>query len=254
VSGLTDALWERYRGAGDLGARAELLECYLGLVHHSARELAARIGHHAEVDDLVGAGTIGLVEALEGFDRSRGLAFSTYAMPRIRGAMLDQLRSLDWTPRVIRERARRLAGARHRLQGELGRPPEETELAAALGVDLETFRHWRAESEERVLVALEQAVDADSGDTLSLSETIADRDAPLPGEELAREQSILALRAGFAELGEKDRLVLSLYYFEQLNLRQIGEVLHVTESRISQIHNRALKRLRACTLLTGEDA
>ena len=191
---------------------------------------------------------------LEGFDLSRGLAFSTYAMPRIRGAMLDELRSLDWTPRVIRERARRLAGVRHRLQGQLGRQPEEAELAVALGVDVPTFRHWRAESEERVLVAIEQAVVADSGDTLSLSETIPDRDAELPGDDLAREESFRALRTGFAELCEKDRLVLSLYYFEQLNLRQIGEVLHVTESRISQIHNRALKRLRACTRLTGEDA
>jgi RNA polymerase sigma factor for flagellar operon FliA len=254
MSGLTDALWERYRANGDLAARAELLECYLGLVHHGARQLAARIGHHVEVDDLVSAGTIGLVEALEGFDRSRGLAFSTYAVPRIRGAMLDELRSLDWTPRVIRERARRLAGARHQLQGRLGRPPQEEELAAALGVDVPTFRHWQAESEERVLVALEQAIEAESGDTLALAETIADDGGPLPGDDLAHAESLDALRAGFRDLGEKDRLVLSLYYFEQLNLRQIGEVLHVTESRVSQIHNRALKRLRACTRLTEEDA
>jgi len=254
MSGLTEALWDRYRANGDPEARAGLLECYIGLVHHAARSLVGRIGREAELDDLVSAGTIGLIAALEGFDRSRGLAFSTYAVPRIRGAMLDELRSRDWTPRVIRERGRRLAGVRQQLQGRFGRAPQEDELAEALGVDVQTYRQWEAESEERVVMAIEQTVEGASGEPLSLAETIADPARATPDDELAKREALSALEIGFAALAEKDRLVLSLYYFEQLNLRQIGEVLHVTESRVSQIHMRALRRLRECAQLTEGDA
>ncbi|MGH7740972.1 MAG: sigma-70 family RNA polymerase sigma factor [Candidatus Eiseniibacteriota bacterium] len=254
MSSLTEALWDRYRDQGDQEARAGLLECYIGLVHHAARSLVGRIGRETELDDLVSAGTIGLIEALEGFDRSRGLAFSTYAVPRIRGSMLDELRSRDWTPRVIRERGRRLAGVRQQLQGRFGRAPREEELAEALGVEVETYRQWEAESEERVVMALDQTIEGASGEALSLAETIRDPALELPDDEMYRREALSALEHGFTGLSEKDRLVLSLYYFEHLNLRQIGEVLHVTESRVSQIHMRALRRLRECAQLTEEDA
>ena len=121
---LTDQLWQRYRESGDCEARSQLLDQYLGLVHHSARELAAKIPQSVELDDLVSAGTLGLIQAMEGFDPARGHVFSTYAMQRIRGAMLDDLRSRDWLPRTARSRARKLAAAIATLETQLERPPE----------------------------------------------------------------------------------------------------------------------------------
>ena len=243
MTDLTDALWRRYRGDGDTRARAELLDRYLGLVHHSAHQLARKVSREIELDDLIGAGSLGLVQALEGFDPSRGLAFSTYAMPRIRGAMLDELRSRDWMPRSIRSRSRLLAQVKADLQQSLGRQPSAEELAQALRIDMPTFWKWQAEVDTRCLLPLDQPTSGEDGE-MRLSESIADLLAADPSEGIEEEQRIASLREGFQQLSARDRLVLTLYYFEELNLRQIGEVLHVSESRISQIRTRALKRLR----------
>src|SRR6266850_5124848 len=139
---LTDVLWARYRTNGDTVARAQLLDRYLGLVHHVAREIGARTPA-VEVDELVSAGTIGLVRALDSFDLSRGLAFSTYAVRRIRGAILDDLRSRDSTPRSVRIKRRRIEAVAAGLEARLGRAPSAAELADRLGIDLATFWKWR---------------------------------------------------------------------------------------------------------------
>ena len=243
---LTDALWAAYRRNGDTRARHQLLDQYLGLVHHSAHQLARRISRDVEVEDLIGAGTVGLVQALEGFDPERGLAFSTYAMPRIRGAMLDELRQRDWMPRTIRMRNRQIAEARHAVQQRQGRMANPEELAEALGVDMGTFWRWQGESEGRAFVALDGSHDGGEGDETRLSETIADDSAVEPGDALTERETREVLLRAFRQLPEKDRLVLSLSYYEQMNLREIGEVLHVSESRVSQLRTRALKRLRGC--------
>jgi RNA polymerase sigma factor for flagellar operon FliA len=243
----TEVLWERYRRAGDLDARARLLDGYLGLVLHCAREIAGRVSRSVELDDLISAGTLGLVQALEGFDPSQGLAFSTYAVPRIRGAVLDELRRLDWMPRTLRGRSRQLARARAELEQQLGREPSATEIAGRLGIDLPTYWRWVGESDGRVMLGLDEMVGAGSADECHVRETIADPAGVLPGERMEHEDRLRVLRAAFAALPEKDRLVLTLYYYEGLNLRQIGEVLHVSESRVSQIRSRALRRLRART-------
>jgi len=250
----SQVLWERYRTHGDAAARAALLDGYLGLVHHSARELLRRAPGPLEFEDLVGAGTVGLVQALEGFDPARGLAFSTYAMPRIRGAMLDELRSRDWTPRLIRARRRRLAEETARLQQTLGRAPTPSEIATALEIDLDTYWRWADETEGRVMLALDQAVNAESSEEPCLHETIPDRGSGAPEEALARREAIDDLFLAFGELSERERLVLALYYYEELSLKQIGEVLHVTESRVSQIRTRALKRMRQRIDATGEES
>jgi RNA polymerase sigma factor (sigma-70 family) len=143
AASLTDALWQRYRGTGDPAARTQLLDRYLGLVHHVARQVAARVSDVVEVDDLVSAGTLGLVQALESFDLSRGLAFSTFAMRRIRGSILDELRSRDWVPRSVRAKGRQLATAVAQLESKLGRSPEPQEVAGVLSLDLETYWRWR---------------------------------------------------------------------------------------------------------------
>jgi RNA polymerase sigma factor for flagellar operon FliA len=253
ATGLAESLWLRYGASRDPEVRVQLLDLYLGLVHHAARELARAGSAHLELDELISAGTVGLVQALEGFDPSRGLAFSTYAMPRIRGAMLDELRGQDWTPRSIRERRRQIARARATLQQRLKRGPSGAELAAALGIDEETLWGWERETGSRTMVALDQSVNAGGESDLQLSETLADRGAAVPGEALTREETLAELREAVAALPSKDRLVLSLYHYENLSLKQIGEVLHVTESRVSQIRSRALKRLREHLRLAQEE-
>lgn len=243
MTDLIDALWARYRDRGDTLARAQLLDRYLGLVHHSAHQLARRISRDVEIDDLIGAGTLGLVQALEGFDPGRGLAFSTYAMPRIRGSMLDELRARDWMPRSIRMRSRQIAAARAKLQQSLGRQPSHEEIAATLGVDMPTFWKWQEEVDGRLVLQLDGATHGHE-DAPPLAETIADVLAEEPGDALDDADALARLRESFRHLSTRDRLVLTLYYYEELNLRQIGEVLHVSESRVSQIRSRALKRLR----------
>lgn len=243
MTDLIDALWKRYRRSGDNAARTQLLDRYIGLVHHSAHQLVRRVSREIELEDLVGAGTVGLVQALEGFDPARGLAFSTYAMPRIRGAMLDELRSRDWMPRSIRARSRLVAQVRNDLQQSLGRQPSSEEIAQALQVDMPTFWKWQEETDARRMLPIDQPGHGEDG-ALTLSESLADLLAGDPSDAMEEQERLAALREGFQQLSTRDRLVLTLYYFEELNLRQIGEVLHVSESRISQIRTRALQRLR----------
>lgn len=244
VASLTDTLWERYRARGDSRARSQLLDCYLGLVHHGAREMVKRAPRALELDDLISAGTLGLVQALEGFDPSRGLAFSTYAMPRIRGSMLDELRSQDWMPRTIRARSRLIDRARGKLQMELGHKPSAQQIAEELGVELADYWRWHEEIDGRSMVALDPHGGSEAAGQRPLSETIADPGSGEASDAITRREMLVELREAFASLPVKERLVLALYYYENLNLKQIGEVIHVTESRVSQIRTRALVRLR----------
>lgn len=237
------ALWQRYREQGDLAARTQLLDSYLGLVHHTAHEMRRHRPGAPELEDLIGAGTVGLVQALEGFEPTRGLAFSTYAMPRIRGAMLDEIHAQDWAPRSVRVRRKLLARARAELQQSLGCLPSESQVAERMGVSMTTYWKWVGEIEGRTVLALDHATRGSDDD--ALHERIPDERSEAPGDELMRAEQLEELREAMDGLPAKDRLVLSLYYYEGLALREIGEVLHVSESRISQIHGRAIKRLRA---------
>ena len=240
----TEILWRRYREAGDSAARSALIEGYMGLVHHSARALARRISPQFELDDLVSAGTVGLVQAFEGFDAARGLAFSTYAVPRIRGAMLDEMRRRDWMPRTVRSHARKLAEARARLAQALSRSPEPAEVASALGIEMDQYWRWVEDSSTRIMVALDQPAGTDDAHATCLAETIPDLQAEEPGAPLGRAETLAELRAAYVDLPSRERRILSLYYYEGLNLKQIGEVLGITESRVSQVRSRALQRLR----------
>jgi RNA polymerase sigma factor for flagellar operon FliA len=236
-----DELWVRYRSEGDLDARDRLLERHLGLVHRAAREIVRHAPAALELDDLVGAGTVGLVQALEAFDPTRGFTFSTFAMPRIRGAILDEVRGWDWVPRSVRERNRRIKRAADGLRRMLGREPEAAEMAAALGVDVDTYRQQAAELRDPVMIPFQG--DADGGGEGGLAEVLPDESAPDQTEVLERSETLEGLAEAFASLSERDRLVLTLSYYEGLTLQEIGEVLHVTESRVSQLRTRAHKRL-----------
>jgi len=253
-SGLTNQLWDRYRATGDSLARSQLLEGYLGLVHHFAHELRPYAPADVELDDLIGAGTVGLIQALETFDPARGVAFSSFAVPRIRGAILDELRNRDWLPRSAKAHARDLSRAEARLQQRLGRAPEPAEIAAELGVALETYWRWREDRDGRTFVRLDHAVPLDGSQSAPMAETIPDQAGLDPSERLSRAESLHRLREALSALPTKERLVLSLYFYEEANLRQIGEVLHVSESRVSQIRTGALQRLRTVLSYAAEDA
>jgi RNA polymerase sigma factor for flagellar operon FliA len=246
-----DALWQRYRATGDPEARTQLLDRYVRLVYHVARRIGARTPF-VETDELASAGSLGLVRALESFDLSRGLAFSTYAVSRIRGAILDELRSRDWTPRSVRAKARRMAEITGMLEQKLDRAPEPREIAAALGIDLPTYWDWRGAVDGNVVVSLDGSNSSPQGHWLRLEEVLTDATAPLPGDALVELQQVAGVREAMGRLPEKERTVLALYYYEELTLLEIAEILHVTESRISQIRSQALRRLRE--LLTNDAA
>ncbi len=242
-SGPTLELWRSYRRTHDLASRTELLERHLYLVRLLARKLSLRIGRVVEIDDLVGAGTLGLVQALESFDLSRGNAFVTYASRRISGAMLDELRNRDWVPRSVRSKARKLYQASTRLESELGRSAEPQELARVLDIDEPTYQAWRESVDGAVMMSLDDPAEethlgAGLGARLSSPEAV---DAL---ENLGEQEGIATLAAALAALPERERMVLVLYFYEELNLREIAKVLHLTESRISQIRTAALKKMR----------
>lgn len=245
-------LWQSYHGGNDT-ARDHLLEEHLGLVHHVARQISRTLSLRADFDELMSAGTIGLVAALEGFDASRGLAFSTFAATRIRGAILDELRKQDHVPRSIRRKTREISAAREAFQRVHVRAPENRELAELLNVDMETLWRWQADVEGAHHVPLDRA----PGDR--------ERSAPVPAsmlsndgehdvnDSLTHEQEIAHLKAALPRLKEQERVVLSLYYFEELKLHEIAKVLEITESRVSQIRSKALGKLRVeLTPLRGD--
>lgn len=238
------ALWARYVPGRDPGARRELIGQYLGLVYHAAREIAGRQTGVLDSDDLVGAGTVGLIQALESFDPARGFAFSSYAVPRIRGAILDEIRAWDWVPRAIRERGRRLNQVRGDLRQQLGREPDAREVADALGVDMEAYHAIADESHDPRLISIDPDPDADSPTGLPLSEILTDDSDPGAHARVEESEELATLQSSLAALSQRDRLVLTLSYYERLTLAQIADILSITESRVSQIRTRALKRLR----------
>ena len=244
----TDVLWARYRSAGDPDARSQLLTRHLGLVHHVAREVSRRIPT-VELGELVSAGALGLMKALDSFDLSRGLAFSTYAVLRIRGAILDDLRSRDSTPRSVRVKRRRIESAASALEALHGRAPSVKEVAQQLGIDMATYWKWKdaigsyAETDMPRPSSTGRRASRDAENHADLTVT------PAP-QQMVETEHVEQLRGLVARLPEQQRRVLALYYYEELNLRQVGEVLHVSESRVSQIRSQALKRLRTA-LTTG---
>jgi RNA polymerase sigma factor for flagellar operon FliA len=236
------SLWAAY-AAGDADARDALLRENLSLVHHVARQLARGLTTEADVDELVSAGTMGLMSALESFDLSRGLAFSTFAVPRIRGSILDELRRQDHVPRSVRRKTRSMAAAREALTRTLGRSPDQAEVAAELGVDADTLWRWQADVEGAVHVPLDRSATDRDDTTVSPADFLGNGEE-LTDERLAREEEVALLREALTGLKDQERTVLSLYYFEELKAREIAEVMGVSESRISQIRSKALAQLR----------
>ena len=236
-------LWQSYH-AGNDAARDRLLQDHLGLVHHVARQVSRTLAVRADFDELVSAGTIGLMTALEGFDASRGLAFSTFAAPRIRGAILDELRKQDHVPRSIRRKTREISAAREAWMRQHGRAPEDRELAAQLNVDMDTLWRWQADVEGAHHIPLDRAPGERESNAPTQAELLPSSEESEVEESLTHEQEVMHLKDAILRLKEQERVVLSLYYFEELKLHEIAKVLELTESRVSQIRSKALSKLR----------
>jgi RNA polymerase sigma factor FliA len=240
-------LWRRYKDDGDTRARERLVVAYSPLVKFVAGRLGAGLPSHVDDADLISYGLMGLIGAIERFEPERGIKFETFAMTRIRGAIIDELRSLDWVPRSVRSRAREIEAAQAKLEHELQRAPTEAELAAKVGLTEEELQTSLLEIANSSVYALDElwTISDSSGDQVSLLDTISDPRAEDPQESLASSEVKDRLTESIASLPEREQLVVALYYYENLTLREIGEVLGVTESRVSQLHTKAVMRLKS---------
>lgn len=218
--------------------QSDLFEEHLPLVRRQALNLQVRLPASVELDDLVQAGMIGLLDAVNRYDAGQGASFSTFASQRIRGAMLDELRSRDWVPRSVRRNTRALDEAVRRLEQRLGRPPEDREIAAVLDISLEEYRHLLMDANGSQLVALDELPDEEG-------ESLCGEPQATPLAELLEGRRRSDLVKAIERLPERERLLLALYYQEDLNLKEIGAVLGVSESRVCQLHSQAVARLRA---------
>lgn len=228
-----------------LEERNRIVEDHLPLVHFVATRLAGRLPNHVERDDLVNSGVIGLIDAVEKFDPGRQIKFKTYAEFRVKGAMLDELRRQDWLPRSTRQKATRLEKAYHTLEQELGRPPGEEEVMDYLELDADKFYALLAEAGGLQLLSLDEVQkQEDQEHDRNLLEFLADPEAVDPAEALNLDQVYQLVADGIDQLPKKEGLVLSLYYNEELTMKEIGEILSVTESRVCQLHTQAILRLR----------
>jgi RNA polymerase sigma factor for flagellar operon FliA len=243
-SGGIDALWRQFVRMPDQSTRDRLVLHYAPLVKYVAGRVGTGLPAHVDVGDLVQSGIFGLVDAIEKFDPDRGWKFETYAMQRIRGAILDELRSQDWVPRVVRSRAREIERALERLGARLNRTPTDAELANELDISVAELRDLYGQLQLTSVVAIEDLAAA-GRESDSVVDTLPDDEAVDPVAILVDQDNRRQLAEAIAHLQERDRVVVTLYYFERLTLAEIGKVLGVTESRVSQLHTRAVLRLRA---------
>ena len=239
------SLWRRCKEYGDQPARDQLILNYAPLVKYVAGRMSAALPSHVDEADLISYGLLGLINAVERFDPKRRIKFETYAVTRIKGAIIDELRALDWVPRSVRARAREIERTSAELEHKLHRAPTDGEMAAALGVTPNEFHDSISQIANSSLVALDEMWSGSgSGESLALIDTIGDGDLSNPATMVGEMETRITLADAIAGLPEREKIVVSLYYYEGLTLREIGEVLGVTESRGSQLHTKAVLRLR----------
>ena len=239
------ALWAEFKATASPHARERLILHYAPLVKYVASRVATGLPASVEQADLVSYGMFGLIDALEKFEPARGNKFETYAIPRIKGAIIDELRAMDWVPRSVRFKARQIEKAYSDLESIMKRAPSEKEVAARLGVTLKELHDVITQISFVSVLALDEllSVGSDRGEQVSLLDTLADRGSDVSmGLEGQETRGLLA--AAINSLSEREKIVVTLYYFEGLTLAEIGEILGVTESRVCQIHTKAVNQLR----------
>jgi RNA polymerase sigma factor FliA len=240
-------VWSSYKKTGDEKAREQLVLAYSPLVKFVAGRMSSGLPAHIEESDLISYGLLGLIGAIERFDPQREIKFETFAVSRIKGSIIDELRSLDWVPRSVRAKAREIESTQTRLEHEFGRVPTDKEVADALEMSIDDFQESLLQISNSTVVALDElwTVSDASGDQVSLLDTMKDPNAVDPARELGVSELKDRLAHAISRLPEREKLVIALYYYENLTLREIGEVLGVTESRVSQLHTKAVLRLKS---------
>ena len=240
-------LWRRYKADGDERARERLVVAYSPLVKYVSGRMASGLPAHVDEADLISYGLVGLINAIERFEPERAIKFETYAMTRVKGSIIDELRTLDWVPRSVRARARQIERANAKLEHQLQRAPTDEELATELDLSVAELQDALLQISTSTVAALDElwTVGDSSGDHVSLLDTLTDENAPDPAAVMDQTDLKERMAAAIRRLPEREKLVVALYYYENLTLREIGEVLSVTESRVSQLHTKAVLRLRS---------
>ncbi len=241
-----EELWKMYKKTRDPKIREYFVNQYAPLVKYVAGKVAIGMPQNVEFEDLVGYGVFGLLDAIEKFDPDKDIKFKTYAVTRIRGAIYDELRSIDWVPRSIRQKAKEIERAIGKLENRLGRAATDEEIAKELGIDIKEFQTLMLKVSGTSLLSLSDVwYVGDDSDRVSVMETIESPSSMNPDTIVEREEIKKIIIEAIKELPDKEKKVLILYYYEDLTLKEIGEVLQVTESRISQLHTKAIMRLRS---------
>jgi RNA polymerase sigma factor for flagellar operon FliA len=246
-SGNLPELWEQYKSTGDQEIRERLILNYSPLVKYVAGRISAGLPQTVDGGDLISYGIFGLIDAIEKFDLERGIKFETYAIARIKGAILDELRAMDWVPRSVRARAREIERAYIALENKLRRVPTDAELAEELGLSMKELSAIFTKLSYTTVISFEELLTTgtDRSERSALINTIPDEDAEDPVAEFETTEMKEILAGAIDRLPDREKTVIALYYYEGLTLREIGEILGVTESRVSQLHTKAVIRLRA---------
>lgn len=242
-----DHLWNEYKTSGSKVAKDKLLVEYAHLVKYIANRLAVNLPQSVDRNDLVSSGVLGLIRAVETFEPERGFKFETFAGHKIRGAILDELRALDWVPRSVRQKSKDLQKVYAKLENRLGRIPYDDEICEELNISLAEYEEMLAEVTPTTIISLEEAMPDRGSDSkeLKIIDSIEDPGSDNPLKELGFTEVKNILKETIANLPEKEKLVVALYHYEELTLKEIGVVLDITESRVSQIHSKAILKLRA---------
>ena len=232
----------KLRKVKNLHERNKIIEQYLPMIQCVARRISSRLPAHIHYNDLISSGVFGLMDAIEKYDPERNNKFKTYAEFRVRGAILDSLRSQDWTPRSIRDKAKKIDKVTKELERNLSRPPSEKEIAKALNISLQDYHVLLSQTREVSLISIDEGAIFNHTDKSFVLKMLSDTDSSM--SQLNRKSIHRIIIDTIKELPERQRIVLSLYYYEEFNLRKIGQILNVTESRVSQLHAQAIEKLR----------
>jgi RNA polymerase sigma factor for flagellar operon FliA len=246
-----DQLWRDYQEARTDGLRNKLIEHYMPLVRYNAERVWSKLPNEVELDDLVSCGIIGLMDSIASFDLDRGVKFATYCSRRIRGAILDELRERDWVPRIVRNRMRRVEEARKGLEAQLGRDPNDDELAKEMNLPAEEFKRVVGDTNHSIFISLSRPRnEADSHKDLREIDVLQDKRSRDPVIDMQKKDIKELIMRG---LSRAERLIVLLYYYEEMTMKEIGSTLDLSESRVSQMHSAIIKRLRQHLQNRGKD-
>jgi len=244
-------LWSRWKDDGDQRAREELIVRHMRIVKYIAGRMAIHVPSSVEMDDLVGWGVLGLMDAVQKYDHRQEIKFTTYASIRIRGAIIDQIRSLDWAPRSLRAMARKVGAAREKLRHKRGQEPTTADIADELNTTEDHVEDTLAQLQVAQVLSLDDYVPAEEGGESRKVDLTSDGGAASPGAALEEEERVERLAQAILKLPEQQQKVLNLYYYEELTLKEIGAVLEVSESRVCQVHGAAIKALKKAVRQEG---